>query len=125
MAKTLDLVIKAAIIILALALFWFTFVYYPQVVNKFQAQRTSFVTNVMASSTGLPFQNDHFKIEYIPKQNSYKIVIFAQTLDQYNQYKTESGLALKNILSLDKLCSLNISYESSFSFVKREAPKSC
>ncbi len=125
MTKTLDLTIKIAIIILALALFWFAFVYYPQVVNKFQGHRASFVTNVQASSKSLPYQNNHFKIEYAPAQNAYKITILAQTLDQYDQYKTESNLVLKNILSLDKICGLNIFYESSFSFVKTEAQKGC
>ncbi len=124
--NTFDLTIKTAIIILALALFWFAFVYYPQIVNKFQARKSSFVTNVLASSTGLPYQNSHFKIEYSPKQNAYKITVFAQTLDQYDQYKAESSLALKNILSLDKTCNLNIIYQSNFSFVRQSASeKSC
>lgn len=123
LSKILDRVLKAATVFLTLSLVWFSLVFYPKVVNQYKSYQTrggGLVGNVEASSKSLPYENGHFKIQYLEKSNVYVVTILAQTADQYTQYQDEAGLTLKNILSLDKLCGLNIVYSSSLPFAGSE-----
>lgn len=121
MSNILDRVFKAGIVLLTLALVWFSLVFYPRAVDQFKSQPRNgggLVGNVEASSKSLPYENGHFKIRYLAKTNVYMVAITAVTADQYTQYKNEAELTLKNILSLDKLCGLNITYSSNLPFIK-------
>ncbi len=119
LSNILDRVLKASIVVFTLALVWFAFVYYPKVINQFKHQPTTgggLVGNVEASSKSLPYGNGRFTIQYSSTSNVYVIMVSAQTVDQYTQYKSEADLTLKNILSMDRLCGLNITYSSNLPF---------
>jgi hypothetical protein len=125
----LDRVFKASIVLLTLALVWFGFVYYPKITDRFKTQTTDrgIVGNVEASSRSLPYGNGRFRIQYLGKSNVYLVAISGATIEQYTQYRDEAELTLKNILSVDSLCGLNIAYSSNlpFSVPKKSPPGHC
>ena len=118
LSKLLDGVVKTATVFLTFALVWFSLVYYPKVLNQFKNQsgERSLVGVVSAGSLGLPYDNGNFRIEYSAKQNIYLVAIRARTPEGYGQFVSESQITLKNILSLDNLCGLNVVYMSNLPF---------
>ncbi|HCS79348.1 TPA: hypothetical protein DIV55_06465 [Patescibacteria group bacterium] len=123
LSDILDKILKASIVFLTLALVWFSVVFYPKAINKFKSQPKNdggLIENVQASSRSLPYVNSHFTIEYLSQSNVYVIMVSAQTVDQYAQYKSEAELTLKNILSMDRLCGLNVLYSSNLPFAHPE-----
>ena|SRR3989344_5458896 len=122
--------LKAATVVLTISLLWFSFVYYPKAVNRLKSESAAgrgLIGNVQASSLGFPFENSRFRIEYVSWSNFYLVTIHAKTADQFSQYKTESQLTLKNILSVDSLCGLNVAYSTNLPFVRQanDLPGGC
>ena len=116
-------VLQFSIIFFTFALVWFSFVYYPKVVDQYKNGRIAgrpFARPAIASSSNFPIETVAFRLVYEPGSGNYYAFIEGKTLNEYLENKNSAQLALKTALSVENLCSFNIIYTSA---EKLEIPK--
>ncbi len=109
------IVLQLLILIFAVCLIWFTFVYYPKIVKErsFALTFTPFAPKVVATTDSFPIQTDSYRITYEKASGLYYTVVEGKTLNSFVENKNAAQLALKNALSTESLCNQKIIYASS------------
>lgn len=116
--KVINPLMQFSIVALTGALVWFSFVYYPRVLGTYQAGnfvKKTIVPPAAATGTSFPVETSAYSLDYEAGSQTYYAVIAGETLDAYALNRDAARLSLKNILSLDSLCSLKIIYVSAAS----------
>lgn len=110
-------VLQGTVVVLAVALFWFAFVYYPKVVTDFKLGKvfpdTTVFKPVSASSYRFPIETEAYRIEYAPDSGVYSVAVAGATLPEYVFNRDNAKLALKTATSLTSLCGVAVVYSSS------------
>ena len=110
-------ILQGSILIFSVALVYFAFVYYPQIIRKYESgnipQGKPFIAPVSAVLNKLPIETDAYRIIYEKGTDSYYVIISGNTLDQYTVNQNGARLALKSALSAESLCSYSVVYISS------------
>lgn len=96
---------------------WFVFVYYPTIVREFKSgkipQARLVPTAVASDVTRFPIQlAGYYTIEHDVKSPNYYAFIGGSNLAEYVNNKIAAELSLKNALSEDSLCRVNIIFSS-------------
>lgn len=108
-------IVPLSTLVLAVALLWFAFVYYPQVVADLAGgnflQKT-LVPQVQAISYQFPIVTGAFRLEYDAGSATYFAIIGGEELDEYVVNRDSAKLALKTALSAQSLCDFNVIYVS-------------
>lgn len=112
--KIYTTIMQFSIVVFALTLGWFSFVYYPKVVNQYKNVATvqKPAGQVSANFENFPIETDAYRIDFDKKSGNYYVFIGGSTINQYVQNKNSAELALKSALSQQSLCKLNIVYAS-------------
>ena len=103
-----------SIVVFALTLGWFSFVYYQKVVNQYKnvATASKSAGQVSANFGKFPIETDAYRIDFDKKSGNYYVFVDGATINQYIENKNSAELALKSALSQQTLCKLNIVYAS-------------
>ena len=113
--KAYNVVLQLSIVVFTGALVWFSFVYYPKVVDNYKnipLPVNKSLARVSADFSGFPIESEAFRITYESGANSYYIFVEGKNLAEYVEYKNSAVLALKTALSVDSLCNFNVIYVS-------------
>lgn len=110
-------IMQVSVVLLTVVLFWFSFVYYPKLVGRYQSGNVE-VANVVfnpvsASSYNFPIKTEAYTIEYEDASQTYYVFVEGTDLVTYSLNRDSAKLALKTALSLEKLCGQNVIYASS------------
>lgn len=127
--KTFTLIMQVSIILLALVLFWFAFVFYPETITDIKTGKISFFSpkifeSAKASSYVFPITTSGYKIEKSREGDSFYVFINGEDLVAYAANRNNARLALKTALSLEDTCSINVVYVSSAKLNVPESLKS-
>lgn len=113
--KAYNVVLQASIVVFTGALVWFSFVYYPKIVDKYKnipLPASKSLVKVSANYSGFPIETEAFRITYEAEPNSYYIFVEGNNLVEYVEYKNSAVLALKTALSVESICTFNMIYVS-------------
>jgi hypothetical protein len=105
--------VKFTIISLTIAFFWFTFVFYPKAIKNYQSQSnisTRLTPLVLADSHSLPIDTSAYTISFNKNTDSYGVIVKANDYLSYTVNRNSAKLALKSALSVESLCSFNVTY---------------
>ena len=120
--KIFTVVLQASIAIFTVSLAWFSFIYYPKVVDRFKGvglpQKT--VVTQAANFGQFPIETGQFRIIYEESSKTYYAFIEGENLAEFADNKNRATLALKSALSLESVCTLNVIYAST---AKLEVPQ--
>jgi len=100
-------------ITLSWALIWFSFVYYPKVIDQYrsgQIPMRQLLKPVSATSSKFPIETKTYRLVYEPRSQTYYAFIEGNMLDVYAYNHDNAKLALKSALSLENLCTVNVIY---------------
>jgi hypothetical protein len=115
--KTLTLIMQVSIVLLAVVLFWFAFVYYPKTIQNIQTGKITFGSKIFesakASSFVFPIETAGYKIEKSQDGESYYVFVSGEDLVQYEANRNNARLTLKTALSAEDTCGINVVYVSS------------
>ncbi len=113
--KIYSTIMQFSIVAFSLTLAWFSFIYYPKIVNQYKNVSTASkpAGQVSANFSNFPIQTDTYRIEFDKNSGNYYVFVKGATINQYVENKNRAGLALKSTLSVQSLCKLNIVYASS------------
>ncbi|HSX19297.1 MAG TPA: hypothetical protein VLE91_04155 [Candidatus Saccharimonadales bacterium] len=109
-------VLQASTILLTIVLVWFSFIYYPKVLNKYKTgtagANPKIVTEVIAVDQKFPIKTKGYELTYEEKSNTYYALVQGTMLDSFELNRQSAKLALKTALSMDSLCKVNVIYVS-------------
>ena len=108
-------VLQLSIVALTFALVWFSFIYYPKVINNYKTgniQKAPVIKPVSANSQNFPIETSAYRIIYQENSQTYYAFVEGKNLDQFVVNKNNAELAIKTALSLEKLCNLDVIYVS-------------
>lgn len=114
-AKIYNVVMQFSIVVFSLTLAWFSFIYYPKIVNQYKNVATGgrpLAGQVSANFSNFPIETSSFKIEFDKNSGNYYVFVKGTTVSGFNENKNSAELALKSALSVQTLCNLNIIYVS-------------
>lgn len=120
--KAFTIVIQLTIALFTIALVWFSFVFYPNIVNNFSGvglPQAGITTNA-ATFGEFPIETDLFTVRYEEASNTYYAFIEGSNLAVFGDNKNRATLALKSAMSLQNVCGLNVIYAS---IAKLEIPQ--
>ena len=118
LAKPVTIAIQGLILIFALCLVWFVFVYYPGIVrdkNFLLNFQQPFTNKVVAAGASFPIQTKDYRVTYESASNLYYVFLNGSTVNEYVDNKNAAELVLKNALSVETLCSVKVIYSSTSS----------
>lgn len=115
--KAYNAILHFSIFAFTFAFAWFVFVYYPTVVRDFKSgnipQAHLIPTAVASNVTKFPIQlAGYYSIEHDFKSVNYYAFIGGSNMAEYVNNKIAAELSLKNALSEDSLCNINIIFSS-------------
>ena len=114
-SKIYNHVLQLSIVSLTSALVWFSFVYYPKVINEYktgsQPSQTIFKP-VQATSQKFPIDTEAYNIQYEQASQTYYVFVKGQMLDVFEFNRQNAKLALKTALSSENLCNFSVIYVS-------------
>jgi len=112
--KKFTLVMQLSIALFTVSLVWFSFVYYPKAVDKFQkvGLPQGKVIAEAEASAGFPIETGQFRIVYEREPNVYYAFIEGENIAEYADNKNSATLSIKSALGLTSVCELNIVYVS-------------
>ncbi len=114
LSTKLNLVLQASIAVFAIALFWFSFIYYPKMTYDLQSGRVlprpTIFKPVNATSGTFPIQTSTYRVVYQPGSGNYYAFINGRDLEEFVYNRDNAKLVLKSALSVDKLCGFNVIY---------------
>ncbi len=113
--RTFTVILQLSIAAFTASLVWFSFIYYPKVVDRFAkvGLPQSRVVSKAAEFGQFPIQTDQYRIVYEQSSNTYYAFIEGNNTPNFVDNKNGATLALKSALSLDSICSLNVIFASS------------
>jgi|SRR3989338_1061046 len=114
--KVYHSVLSLSTLVLTVALLWFAFIYYPKVINDYTTgnfPKKTRIAPVSAATKQFPIEAKEYRIVYETGSNTYYVFVAGTNLDAYLTNRNGAKLALKNALSLESLCTLNVVYSSS------------
>ncbi len=112
--RLFTVILQLSIFAFTISLVWFSFIYYPKVIDRFSKvglpqQR---VVSKAANFGEFPIQTQQYRIVYEESSNTYYAFIEGDNIAQFADNQNGASLALKSALSLDSVCSLNVIYAS-------------
>jgi len=112
--KKFTVFIQLSIAMFTVSLVWFSFVYYPKVVDRFQnvGLPQGKVITVASASNGFPIETSQYRVVYERDANTYYAFIEGLNIADYADNKNSATLEIKSALSLTSICELNIIYVS-------------
>ena len=108
-------ILQFSILFFTFALVWFSFIYYPKIVDQYKSGKIltrPLAAPVSASSKTFPIETDQYRL-VAESSGTYYAFIGGKTLAEFVENKNGAQLALKNALSVESLCNLKIIYASS------------
>ena len=112
--KTFTIILQASIALFTVSLIWFSFIYYPKIVERFQGvglPQKHFVSKA-ASFGQFPIETAQYRVVYEEGSGTYYAFIEGGNIADFASNKNRATLALKSALSLDSVCILNVIYAS-------------
>ncbi|OGD83370.1 hypothetical protein A3J17_03170 [Candidatus Curtissbacteria bacterium RIFCSPLOWO2_02_FULL_40_11] len=112
--KKFTIVLQLSIAVFTISLVWFSFIYYPKAVDRFQnvGLPQSKIITAAAASDGFPIETSQFRIVYESEPNTYYVFIEGEDIAEFADNKNSASIAIKSALSLASICELNIIYVS-------------
>ena len=107
-------ILQLSILVLTWALVWFAFVYYPKITKEYKAGNlpSRISATAQRATTNFPIETESFKLIFEEGSQTYYAFIQGKTLDQFQENKNAAQLVLKNALSADNLCDVEVIYVS-------------
>ncbi|OGD86587.1 hypothetical protein A2164_03470 [Candidatus Curtissbacteria bacterium RBG_13_35_7] len=113
--KITTVILQISIASFTICLVWFAFIYYPQIVKKFQKvglPQTKVILNIEATSGSFPIETALYTIKYEKDSNTYYAFINGANSAEFVDNKNSATLALKSLLSVESICNLNVIFAS-------------
>lgn len=112
--KIFTIFLQLAIGLFTISLVWFSFVFYPRIVDRYKGVGLPQKAGIpdAAASDGFPIETAQFRVVYEQGSNSYYAFIQGKNIADFVDNKNSASLALKNSLSLDSVCNLNVIFVS-------------
>lgn len=111
-----SLFLQGSIAVFAIALFWFSFIYYPKMAYDYSSGRIlpkpTVFTPAVAQSSKLPVETPNYRVSWESRSGTYYVFVNGKNLEEFVFNRDNAKLALKNALSTEKLCSFNVIYVS-------------
>lgn len=114
-ARIYNVVMQFSVVVFSLILVWFSFIYYPKIVNQYKNVATGGgqpAGQVSANFSNFPIETANYRIEFDKNSQNYYVFVGGATVGGFVENKNSAVLALKSALSLQSLCNLNIIYAS-------------
>lgn len=113
--KLYNSLLQMSILLFTSALVYFAFVYYPKAINTYKGfgpSQKPLVAPVGAENKRFPIETANYRVVYEASSETYYVFVEGATLNEYLTNKNGADLAMKNALSENSLCGLNIIYSS-------------
>jgi len=114
-AKIYNVVMQFSVVVFSITLAWFSFIYYPKIVNEYKNVATGGgqpAGQVSANFSNFPIETASYRIEFDKNSQNYYVFVKGTTVGGFVENKNSAELVLKSALSLQTLCNLNIIYVS-------------
>ena len=114
-SRAYNSVLHLAIVAFTVALVWFAFGYYPQVIENYKTgnfPKKPILPAAVASSYKFPIETTSYRVIWEEQSGTYYAFINGQTLEEYLVNRDGAKLAVKTALSLNSLCGVNVLYVS-------------
>src|SRR3989344_3549828 len=110
--KMFPIFLQISIFAFTISLVWFSFVYYPKIIDKFSKVGIPQprIPSKAVNFGEFPVETDQFRIVYEQKSDTYYAFIEGDNINEFKENKNASNLALKNALSIESVCSLKVIY---------------
>ncbi|OGD88826.1 hypothetical protein A3I53_03355 [Candidatus Curtissbacteria bacterium RIFCSPLOWO2_02_FULL_40_13b] len=122
--KIYNSVLQLSILVFTLALVYFSFVYYPRIINQYKSGRIpaaqSVIAPVVAKAEKFPITTAAYRVVHEQVSDTYFVYVNGESLDKFVVNKNGADLTLKSVLSLESICNLDVRYSST---AKLEVPQ--
>ncbi len=122
--KIYNSVLQLSILVFTAALVYFSFVYYPGIINQYKSGKIpvskGVIAPVVAKAEKFPIETAAFRIVREEAANVYFVYVNGETLDKFVINKSGADLTLKSVLSMESICNLDVRYSST---AKLEVPQ--
>lgn len=113
--KIFTVFLQLAIGLFTICLVWFSFVFYPRIVDRYKGVGLPQKNGIpdASASDGFPIETAEYRVVYEQGSNTYYAFIQGKNIADFVDNKNRASLALKNSLSLESVCNLNVIFVSS------------
>ena len=113
--KIYTIILQFSVVVLTLLFAWFTFVYYPKIVNEYKAGNFPIKQSIAlpaGNNNRFPIETSAYRVDFEIASNTHYVFVRGNDLETYLTNRDGAKLALKSTLSLQSLCGLNLIYVS-------------
>src|SRR3989344_5888900 len=98
-AKIYNVVMQFSVVVFSITLVWFSFIYYPKIVNEYKNVATGGgqpAGGVFANFSNFPIESASYRIEFDKNSQNYYVFVKGTTVGGFVENKNSAALGLNS-----------------------------